>query len=51
MKYFNKINKFINKTPIYQAIEMGDIEILKLLLTNDKLNVNIPYIFMIIIFL
>ena len=34
----------INKTVLYKAVEKENIEIIKLLLTNDKLNVNNPYI-------
>lgn len=34
----------IYKTPFYYAIEKGNIEIIKLLLTNDKVDINIPFI-------
>ena len=32
------------KTPFYCAVEKENIEIIKLLLTNDKLDINLPYI-------
>ena len=40
-----KLYHYIIKTPFYLAIEKENIEIIQLLLTNDELNVNIPYIF------
>ena len=36
--------KLFNKPALYQAIEKGNVEIVKLLISNDKINVNIPYI-------
>ena len=39
-----KFKKKINKTVFYSAIEKENIEIIKLLLSNDKIDVNIPYI-------
>ena len=35
----------LNKTAFYLAVEKRNIEIIKLLLNNDKLDVNIPHIF------
>ena len=32
------------KTALYLAVEKENIEIIKLLLNNDKIDVNIPYI-------
>lgn len=29
-----------NKAPLYLAVEKGNIEIIKLLLTSDKLDIN-----------
>ena len=48
-KYFNCIQKQIiyeismkfYKTALYLAVEKENIEIVKLLLTNDKLDINI----------
>ena len=34
-----------NKTALYHAIEKGNIEIVKLLLTNDNSDINIINIF------
>lgn len=42
MGYDEIIFKF-NKTPFYLAIEKRNIEIIKLLMKNNKLDVNIPY--------
>ena len=36
--------KFTNETAIYLAVEKRKIEIIKLLLMNDKLDINIRYI-------
>ena len=41
MKFLNKIYK----TPLFGAIEKDNIEIVQLLLTNDKLDINFGYIF------
>ena len=38
---FDEIKIYFYKTPLYFAIEKENIEIIKLLLTNDKLNINI----------
>ena len=35
----------INKTSLYLAVENENIEIIKLLLSNDKVDPNIPTIF------
>ena len=52
-KIFNKIHSYnikynyfnnFNKPLLYLAIEKENIEIINLLLTNDKLNINLPYI-------
>ena len=44
--YLNEIIMCIYKTPLFAAIENEDIENMKLLLANDKLNVNILNIFL-----
>ena len=33
--------KYFNKTALFQAVEKENIEIIKLLLTNDNIDVNI----------
>ena len=33
-----------NKTPLYLAVEKENLEIVKLLINNNKINLNIPYI-------
>lgn len=33
-----------NKTAFYLTVEKGNIEIIKLLLSYDKVDINIPYI-------
>lgn len=43
-KYFCKIFINFHKTALTIAIEKANIEIIKLLLTNNKLDVNVPYI-------
>ena len=40
----SKTNISNEKTAIYLAVEKELVEIVKLLLTNDKIDVNIPYI-------
>ena len=35
----------IYKTALYMAVEKENIEIVKLLLTNNKLDINLGYIF------
>ena len=43
---FNEIqNNIIYKTALYLAVEKENIEIVKLLLTNDKLDINLLNIF------
>ena len=37
-------SKEIEKTALYKAIEKENVEIIKLILQNHKLNINIPYI-------
>ena len=39
---FNIID--FNKTALYLAVEKENIEIVKLLLTNDKLDINLGFI-------
>ena len=41
---------YIHSTALYMAIEKGNIEIVKEILTNDKLDVNIINIFINIYF-
>ena len=41
---FNEIWIFVCKTSLYLAVEKGNIEIVKLLLTNNKLDANLGYI-------
>ena len=44
-QYFNLISTFIlYKTPLFLAIEKANLEITKLLLVNDKLDINALYI-------
>ena len=38
---FNEILILFYKTALYLAVEKGNIEIIKLLLSNDKLDINI----------
>lgn len=39
-----KLNQYLNKTALYIAVENGYTEIVKSLLLNPKIDVNIPYI-------
>ena len=41
IKIFNQIISWINKTALYYAVEKENIEIIQLLLSNDKIDVNI----------
>lgn len=41
MKYLNEIYFLFHQTALYGAIEENNIEIVKLLLSNEKLNINI----------
>ena len=41
---FNNILLKFNKTAFYFAVEKENMKIIKLLLQNNNLNVNIPYI-------
>ena len=51
-KYFNEIIlNILNKTAFYLAVEKGNIEIINLLLSNDKLDINIICILYIFVFL
>lgn len=45
MKYFNYIRYYFYVTALYLAIEKENIEMVELLLTSDKLDVNIFNIF------
>lgn len=42
---FNKIQLFINKTPLHLAIEKENYKIIKFLLSKDDININYPYIY------
>lgn len=44
MKYFNEIFIIFNKTALCEAVEKGYISIVKLLLTNDNIDINFPFI-------
>lgn len=39
-----KLYFFIQRTPLFIAIEKENLEIVKLILANEKLEINIPYI-------
>ena len=39
--YFNEILSLFYKTALFTAVEKGNVEIIKLLLANDKIDVNI----------
>ena len=41
IKTLNEIISRINKTALYYAVKKENIEIIQLLLSNDKINVNI----------
>ena len=41
IKIFNQIISRINETELYHAVEKENIEIIQLLLSNDKIDVNI----------
>ena len=45
MKYFNEIQNKFHQTAFYVAVEKGDIDMAKVLMANDKVDVNIPFIF------
>ena len=44
---FNQISIFLffHKTALHVAVENKNYEIVQLLLSSDKINVNIPYIY------
>lgn len=45
INYLNEIScKLFHKTPLISAVEMENIEIIKLLLTHENIDVNIPFI-------
>lgn len=37
----NEIHRWIYRTALFYAVGRNDVEIVKLLLTNDKINVNV----------
>ena len=43
--------KIIYKPVLYLAIEMGNVEIVKLLLNNDKIKVYFPFILSLFLFI
>ena len=45
IKTLDEIISRINKTALYHAVEKENIEIIQLLLSNDKIDVNILNIF------
>ena len=45
IKMLNKVLIYFNKTALCLAVEKENIEIVKLLLSNDKIDVNILNIF------
>ena len=48
--YSNEVLKIINKTALIIAVEKENIEIIKLLINNEKTDVNIPSIILEIFF-
>ena len=46
----NEIFTLINKTALYKAVEKQNIEIIKLLLSNDKLDINLLNILIFLFF-
>ena len=44
IRYFNEINKQFYSTALCYAIQVENIKIVKLLLANKKIDVNIPFI-------
>lgn len=54
MKFYNlkiyEIISYFNETILFIAIEKENTEIIKLLLSNDKIDVNIPFVIFIFIF-
>lgn len=39
-----KLSKYIHKTPLFEAVNKCNSEIVKLLLANNKTDINTPYI-------
>lgn len=39
------IKNNFQKTAFYNAVDKGNIEVIKLLMTNEKLDINIPNIY------
>ena len=44
----NEIHIYIHKTALFTAVEKGNIEIIKLLLTNEKIEVDTLSVFIIL---
>ena len=49
IQFFNEIAQLFHEAPIYCAVKKNNIEIVKILLSNDKIDINILYIFTLII--
>ena len=47
--YFNRFVGYI-KSPLFTAVENENVDIIKLLLTDDKLDINIMNILLILLF-
>lgn len=43
-KFLIKYHYKIYKTPLFLAVENKNLEIINLLLTNNKIDIDIPYI-------
>lgn len=44
IKYFNEIHLLICETAFYCAVKRGNIEMVKLLLTCDRIDINTRYV-------
>lgn len=44
--YFNLISIFLNKSVLHLAIEDENIEVIKYLFANNKLDINLPCVFL-----
>ena len=45
IEFNDKWNQIIKKTPaLYQAVDKENVEIVKLLISNVKIDINLPYI-------
>lgn len=40
-----KLSEKLNKTAFYLAVEKENLDIIKLLLSYDKIDINIPHVF------